>query len=1194
MSVYQRPSTPLSAPTSPIQNSFQNKTQQDVIKSKNSSIFLNVPQGFSTGGIITPPETPAKKQQHATSDSYATLIDCPISKASFLLAQASLATALSGRTSSSTEFKFRDPEAFGAEAGTETRTRTLRFGTGLDGCFTSTRGFLGGQAMPPTNVINPSIRNSPRSLGHTRRLPASLKAWEVVHGNLPRLLRARRVRHAVDALRERATVDGRDAWDDLEQRHLARAALVLSALAHAYMFGEEQNKSKECEGRSQVPRHVLDPWDRVCTALGRKLTGRVPADDVLNNAMGNAAFNLSSAYFGLPEERLSSGLQGTMEGIFAPALSAMALAQSGVLADQPDQVTYCLESLAATIVQCANVFEAMTLRDAAAFDPVVWIKTYPAMGRAVTPGELGNSGADTPLFHALDVFIGRQDVKGDLTKMQSDRKATLPANIRAFLDALGDRAASVRDYVAACASRAPQGVSSEEQSQYRHLEAAWDGLLQMYVWFLERHRVKAIGVTGVSLNTGRHSTSSGVKSTDQCKHAGSSSADKGKGKPKMRPEAMLSMQMKAGMASRLGGRPLWQDARIQSQTVYEGSTVVEVKLDANLPLEAGDRVQVWPPRKRRNFNRASSRQRRLRASTPPEDQDAPSDESVEDRNDNAEPRFYSIARVATDSAGEGGMTITLTVSQHSPEGFVSSFLSNAAQGTHLRLRPWPSLRFRQPQDLSVPLVLIGQGSGIGPLVGFLHERAAWAQQRRDSTGDVGELLLIIAAKTRRHVPCSLDNLEHLTRILPLTITLALSQETHHFRIRGGIRTQLPEGERRLTRHLVEHRDSIHHLVKDEGGHVFVCGSSDFGATVTSSLELGQPQQEDQGVNPFDASNYTDIPSPPAHWDRLHQDLFTAVKKPSKPQVPSSSTTTTSSLPIITPSELAAHNSITSSWAAIDGTVYDLTPFLTIHPGGPKTLLESAGTIADVRFAETHGGPHAQEIRGYLQQYAIGRLPPPRCPRDLSTLQITAAKLTDALVRMQNALTNNTAFDASRGSVPVYVYEDALLVFADGLDGVMAILSDVITNDATGDASELKESVSKTQTLLRKAFSDLKDGCKRYMQAAGSNGSDSLLDESEGLIQRLHKEPINKIHEAINACKKGLGELESLASAEANSSIDVSDVLEEFTTTLTSLAQNLLRVISLVEETGTTDLEQRTTCREENIYATHSAMPSVDL
>ncbi|KXH54122.1 cytochrome b5-like Heme/Steroid binding domain-containing protein [Colletotrichum salicis] len=1152
MSVYQRPSTPPSAPISPMQCSFKEKPQQDVIKHKISSIFLNVPQTFSAGGIITPPETPAQKRQHATSESYATLIDCPISKASFLLAQASLATALAGGTSSTTEFKFRDPEALGAETGTETRTRRLRFGTGLDGCFNTSRGFLGCQATPPSNVTTRNIRNAPKSLDQIQRLPESLKAWEVVHGNLPRLLRARRVRHAVDALRENAAVSGKNAWDDLEQRHLARAALVLSALAHAYMFGEEQDKSKESEGRSQAPRHVLDPWERVCTALGRNLTGRVPADDVLNNALGNPAFNLSSAYFGLPEERLSSGLQGTMEGIFAPALSAMALAQSGVLADQPDQVTHCLESLAANIVKCANVFESMTLRDAATFDPVVWIKTYPAMGRAVTPGELGNSGADTPLFHALDIFIGRRHVKGDLTGMQNDRKATLPANIRAFLDALGDGAGSVRDYVAACTARATHHLSPEERSQYRHLEAAWDGLLQMYVWFLERHRVKAIGVTGVSLNTGRHSTSSGVKSGDQCKHAGSSMAPgEGKGKPKMRPEAMLSMQMKAGMASRLGGRPLWQDARIQSQTVYEGSTVVEVRLDAKLPLEAGDRVQVWPPRKRRNAS--SSHQRRSRAATPPEDHEVSSDENGDDGDDEAEPRFYSIARVTPDL--EGGIAITLTVSQHSPQGLVSSFLSTAAQGTHLRLRPWPSLRFRQPRDLSAPLVLVGQGSGIGPLVGFLHDRAVWAQQRQLGDGEVGELLLVVAAKTRRHVPCQLHSLEHLTKILPLTVVLALSQETHHLRIRGGIRTQLPEGERRVTRHLVAYRDSVRRLVKEEGGHLFVCGSSDFGATVTRGLELGQPQQEDQQTQGHDENSYTQIPSPPAHWERLHQDLFTAVKRCTKPRAPSSSSPSTT-LPIITPSELATHNSITSSWAAIDGTVYDLTPFLTIHPGGPKTLLESAGTIADVRFAETHGGPHAQEIRGYLQQYAIGRLPPPRCPRDLSTLQRTTSKLTDALVRIQNALTNNTAFDAKRGPVPVYVYEDALLVFADGLDGVMAILSDVASDDQYEEASELKETVADTQTLLRKAFSDLKDGCKRYMQAAGSNGSDALLDESEGLIQKLHKEPVNKIHAAINACKKGLGEIECLSLAEADGSDEICDVVEEFSLTLATLAKKL--------------------------------------
>ncbi|KAI8302121.1 hypothetical protein K4K59_000637 [Colletotrichum sp. SAR11_240] len=919
-----------------------------------------------------------------------TIINCPISKASFLLAQASLATELSG-ASSMTEFNLRSQGSLPAG------TQTLQFGPGLDGCFNRTRGFLGGRESIQSRIA--SSRAS--SIRSGQRLPVSLEPWEAVHGNLPLLLRAGRVREAVDALGNRAE-RVLDAWDDLEPRHLARAALILSALAHAYMFGEEQGKGKD--GQSLVPRHILATWERICERLGRSITGRVPADDVLNNAVGDNSFSLKSTYFGLPEERLSSGLQGTMEVVFAPALSSMALAQNSVLANQPDQVARCLESVAARIVKCAHVFDAMTPRDTANFDPVVWIKTYPAMGRAVTSGELGNSGVDAPLFHALDVFIGRQQVKGDLRGMQSDRRATLPTNIRAFLDALGDDAGSVRDYVAAARAQLNH-VPAEEQAQYKHLSAAWDGLLQLYVWFLERHRVKAVGITGVTLNTGRHSTSSGVKSGDQDKAMKD-------GKPKMRPEAMLSMQMKKGMVSRLGGRPLWQDAYVQSHSVYRGSVVVAVKLDAALPLEPGDRVQVWPPRKRKTLNRVSSHHRRLRGSPCPEDHDTSSGES----DDDGEPRFYSIARVipnvsgtAMDSVGgAGGMTIILTVAQHSPEGLVSSFLSSASPGTHLRLRPWPSPRFRQPRDLAVPLVLVGQGVGIGPLVGFLHDRATKKQRlddtQKESAGE-GEVLLVVAAKTLRHVPCSLDSLEELTSTLPLTIVLALSQETH-LKIRGGIWTKLPQGGRRVTRHLTDYRDFIQRLVKEK----------------KATTERGK--------------------------------------------------------------------------------------------------------------------------------------------------QMTTAKLIKSLVRMQNALTNNTAFDAGRGSVPTYAYEDSLLVFADGLDGIICSLSD-FGNDKI--ASELRETISNTQASLRNAFKALKDGSKRFLMAAGTKGSSvsssTLLDESEVLIQRLHRKPIEKLHAAMNACKKGISEAE--VGMNADSSAKVCDacydengdalkrVLEGFCISLTSVANDLL-------------------------------------
>lgn len=273
MSAFQDPPTPSPSPTPPSKSlPLWKKPQQDVVKytrssspppSPSPSIFLNVPQK-SAIGIITPPETPVK-EQHATGTTPATVVDCPISKASFLLAQASLATGLFGG-SSTTEFKFQSPGS--PQAG----TRTLRFGTGLDGCFTRTEGFLGGQQTHHNQVTTRS--NASTTSG--QRLPASLESWEAIHESLPRLLRAGRVRQAVDAMGERAAGE-RDAWDDLEQRHLARAALVLSAIAHAYMFGEDQSKGKgkEDNGRPQLPRHVLGAWERVCTELERPLTGRV-------------------------------------------------------------------------------------------------------------------------------------------------------------------------------------------------------------------------------------------------------------------------------------------------------------------------------------------------------------------------------------------------------------------------------------------------------------------------------------------------------------------------------------------------------------------------------------------------------------------------------------------------------------------------------------------------------------------------------------------------------------------------------------------------------------------------------------------------------------------------------------------------------------------------------------------------------
>ncbi len=45
---------------------------------------------------------------------------------------------------------------------------------------------------------------------------------------------------------------------------------------------------------------------------------------------------------------------------------------------------------------------------------------------------------------------------------------------------------------------------------------------------------------------------------------------------------------------------------------------------------------------------------------------------------------------------------------------------------------------------------------------------------------------------------------------------------------------------------------------------------------------------------------------------------------------------------ITPSELKLHNKPDDAWAAFGGKVYNISPYLSYHPGGQKELMRVAG------------------------------------------------------------------------------------------------------------------------------------------------------------------------------------------------------------------------------------------------------------
>lgn len=86
-------------------------------------------------------------------------------------------------------------------------------------------------------------------------------------------------------------------------------------------------------------------------------------------------------------------------------------------------------------------------------------------------------------------------------------------------------------------------------------------------------------------------------------------------------------------------------------------------------------------------------------------------------------------------------------------------------------------------------------------------------------------------------------------------------------------------------------------------------------------------------------------------DEDDDDTYTTTKKPTTP--------TTSSTPVTiksyTMAEVALHNSRTNCWAAVSGSVYDLTSWIGQHPGGSTAIIGICGLDATSAFTAQHSG-----------------------------------------------------------------------------------------------------------------------------------------------------------------------------------------------------------------------------------------------
>lgn len=88
-------------------------------------------------------------------------------------------------------------------------------------------------------------------------------------------------------------------------------------------------------------------------------------------------------------------------------------------------------------------------------------------------------------------------------------------------------------------------------------------------------------------------------------------------------------------------------------------------------------------------------------------------------------------------------------------------------------------------------------------------------------------------------------------------------------------------------------------------------------------------------------------------------------------VNTSTGTETPGSPTYTLAQVGEHKDASSCYSVIGGSVYDLTMWVNMHPGGKGAILSLCGTDGTARFSAKHGGDARPTT--ILARYKIGAL-----------------------------------------------------------------------------------------------------------------------------------------------------------------------------------------------------------------------------
>ncbi|KAI6377713.1 hypothetical protein MCOR25_002437 [Pyricularia grisea] len=267
------------------------------------------------------------------------------------------------------------------------------------------------------------------------------------------------------------------------------------------------------------------------------------------------------------------------------------------------------------------------------------------------------------------------------------------------------------------------------------------------------------------------------------------------------------------------------------------------------------------------------------------------------------------------------------------------------------------IAFQLPLDGAAPCAFFAGGSGIAPFRSFWQARVG---------GSVGRNILYLGIQSREKF-CYENELRQYVANGQMEVHLAFSRDSRGLaydpQARDLVEKKMPP--RYINDLIIEEGSTVCDLVMSKkqgglGGYLYVCGSVSVFESVMSGIKKAIYYHRTATMESADVIVNTAFAE-----RRFMLDVFMTPKPLPCDQ------------PTIPLSQLAlntGHRPGQRMWIGVHGSVYDVTDFCPMHPGGTLIIRSNAGVDCSKSF-DSLGHTNNPEVSSLLTKYFVGHLTP---------------------------------------------------------------------------------------------------------------------------------------------------------------------------------------------------------------------------